>query len=99
MTSPALHFWRPPGQPVVEIVTSSKLHLRSRSRLDIAPNSGGGCTIRSPCLREFGIGSSLPHCQQTQMILFERDNSSGGPTWIEAESWGNGEAREPVAGI
>jgi hypothetical protein len=32
-------------------------------------------------------------------ILFERDNSSGGPTSIEAESWGNGEAREPTAGI
>jgi hypothetical protein len=35
----------------------------------------------------------------TQKILFERDNSSGGPARIEAESWGNGEAREPIAGI
>jgi hypothetical protein len=35
----------------------------------------------------------------TQKILFERHNSSGGPAWIKAESWGNGEAREPIAGI
>jgi hypothetical protein len=55
---------------------------------------------RLPMLAEFGIVWQIASpLLATQKILFERDNSSGGPTSIEAESWGNGEAREPTAGI
>ena len=64
---------RPPRargvQPVVEIVTSLASTTRSRSRLDIGPNSGVGCGIRSRCLTEaFGCVSSTisSPCQPTR---------------------------------